>query len=132
MAGGLVHFEIHVNDMERARNFYTEVFDWKFRKVDMPIEYWLFQTGRTQMPDGSTAGIDGGMLKKSGKDGGEGASPNAFVCTVGVDDIDDTLEKAKKLGATTQMEKDKMPGIGWLSYLKDPEDNIFGVLQPEQ
>ncbi|RKJ38713.1 VOC family protein, partial [Butyricicoccus sp. 1XD8-22] len=28
--GRLIHFEIHVNDMERAKNFYGEVFGWKF------------------------------------------------------------------------------------------------------
>ena len=29
--GRLVHFEIHVNDMERAKKFYGEVFGWSFQ-----------------------------------------------------------------------------------------------------
>ena len=28
--GRLVHFEIHVEDMDRAKKFYGEVFGWKF------------------------------------------------------------------------------------------------------
>ena len=28
--GRLVHFEIHVDDMERAKQFYGEIFGWSF------------------------------------------------------------------------------------------------------
>lgn len=28
--GKVVHFEIHVNDMEQAKKFYGEVFGWTF------------------------------------------------------------------------------------------------------
>ena len=31
MMGRLVHFEIHVSDMERAKKFYGEVFGWTFQ-----------------------------------------------------------------------------------------------------
>ena len=30
MLGRVIHFEIHVNDMERAKKFYGEVFGWTF------------------------------------------------------------------------------------------------------
>ena len=29
--GKVVHFEIHVDDMERAQKFYGEVFEWSFQ-----------------------------------------------------------------------------------------------------
>ena len=29
--GKVVHFEIHVDDMERAKKFYGEVFGWSFQ-----------------------------------------------------------------------------------------------------
>lgn len=131
MAAGVVHFEIHAHDIGRAKAFYMDVFDWGFEKVGGPMEYWLIRAGRTQGRDGTQIGIDGGLLAKGGKDGGVGVSPNAFVCTVQVEDIDVTLECATGAGAVIQMPKDKMPGVGWLCYLKDTEGNIFGVLQPE-
>ena len=28
--GRIVHFEIHVDDMERAKKFYGEIFGWRF------------------------------------------------------------------------------------------------------
>lgn len=131
MPSGLIHFEIHANDLDRAKQFYADLFSWEFTKAPAPIEYWLISTGRTTGPDGNPMGINGGLLAKGGRDGGDGASPNAFVCTIEVQDIDETLEKADKSGATVQMPKDRMPGVGLLAYLKDPEGNIFGILQPE-
>jgi hypothetical protein len=32
----------------------------------------------------------------------------------------------------TPVEKVQVPGVGWLAYMKDPEGNIFGLLQPAQ
>jgi predicted enzyme related to lactoylglutathione lyase len=132
MAAGVVHFEIQANDVERAKKFYEDLFAWEFERMGGPTEYWLIRTGRTQGRDGTQVGIDGGLLVKGGKDAGEGASPNAFVCTIQVEDLDSTLQQAAEAGAAVQMPKDQIPGVGWLSYLKDTEGNIFGVLQPER
>ncbi len=132
MAVGIIHFEIHANDIGRARKFYGDLFGWSFEQANVgQMEYWLIRTGRTPARDGEKVGIDGGLLAKNGKDAGEGASPNAFVCTIQVEDIDATIEQATKAGAVAQMSKDNLPGVGWLCYFKDPEDNIFGVLQAE-
>ena len=131
-AAGVVHFEIHADDLDRARAFYQDAFGWTFESIGGPMEYWLIRTGRAQAPDGRQVGIDGGLLKKGGRDGGDGACPNAFVCTIEVQDIDATLQTVMAAGATVQKPKDLMPGVGWLCYLKDPEGNIFGMLQPER
>ncbi len=127
----VVHFEIHARDLDRARAFYEEAFGWTFQRMDAPTEYWLIRTGRSEGPNGAL-GIDGGLLSNGGRDPGEGAGPNAFVCTIEVPDIDATLESVLAAGATVQMPKELMQGVGWLCYLKDPEGNIFGVLQPQR
>lgn len=131
MASGLVHFEIHVNDTQRAMKFYGDLFGWSFEKADVGMEYWLIRTGRTLDRVGEKIGIDGGLMARNSAEGPEGASPNAFVCTVQVDNIDETIELAIASGAKTQVEKNNLPGVGWLCYFKDSEGNIFGVLQPE-
>jgi len=127
----VVHFEIHARDLDRARAFYEQAFGWTFQSMGGPIEYWLIRTGRSEGPNGPV-GIDGGVLRNGGRDAGEGAGPNAFVCTIEVPDIDATLEKVLAAGATVQMPKELMQGVGWLCYLKDPEGNVFGVMQPER
>ena len=52
------HFDIPVDNPERAQKFYSKVFDWKFEKWDGPVDYWMAKTG-TEQP-----GIDGGMSKR--------------------------------------------------------------------
>jgi predicted enzyme related to lactoylglutathione lyase len=61
----------------------------------------------------------------------KGGEPvNAFVCTITVADIDDTPGKIEAAGGTVALDKMEVPGVGILAYRKDPEGNIFGVLQP--
>ncbi len=51
------------------------------------------------------------------------------MCTIGIASLDDTLAKALDLGAEVALPKQAIPGIGWLAYIKDPEGNIFGLMQ---
>ena len=55
----VVHFDISVDDPERAIKFYTEVFGWKVQKWEGPMDYWLITTG-----DPGEPGIDGGLAKR--------------------------------------------------------------------
>ena len=41
----VVHFEINADDVERAVQFYSDVFGWKAEKWAGPMEYWLIMTG---------------------------------------------------------------------------------------
>jgi predicted enzyme related to lactoylglutathione lyase len=53
----------------------------------------------------------------------------AYVCTIDVVDLDDSIAKALGLGAVMALAKQAIPGIGWLAYVKDPEGNILGLMQ---
>ncbi len=119
----VVHFEIHAADPESAAKFYSAVFDWKITKWDGPFDYWLVATG-----EGS--GIDGGIVRRQGAPPDSGAAVNAYVCTVTVASLDETYAAIAANGGTVAVEKQEVPGIGLLAYFKDPEGNIFGVLQP--
>ena len=119
-----VHFEIHAADPERAVAFYRALFDWTITKWDGPWPYWLVKTG-SEGP-----GIDGGIIQRRGAAPASDAPCNAFVCTIGVDDIDATLAKAQQIGAKVVVPKMDVPGVGTLAYVHDTEGNIVGVLQP--
>lgn len=124
--GRVVHFEIHAGDPARAAKFYEELFDWTITKWDGPMDYWLVMTGKE-----SDMGIDGAILKRMG-DNPDRDDPTpviAYVCTVDVDDVDASIEKAMKGGASIAMEKHTIPGVGDHVYMKDTEGNIFGMLQ---
>jgi predicted enzyme related to lactoylglutathione lyase len=57
------------------------------------------------------------------------ASPNAFVITVDVDNLDASMVKAQGGGAVLCVPKMAIPRVGWLAYFKDPDGNIFGMMQ---
>jgi hypothetical protein len=120
----IVHFEIHADDPERAIKFYRDSFGWEFSKWEGPFEYWLITTGPKE-----EMGIDGGLLKRMTPIDGEAVI--AYVCTMGVEDLDATIDTVEKNGGTVTLPKDAIPGVGWLAYFKDTEGNIFGAMQPD-
>ena len=122
----VVHFEIHADDPDRAARFYSALLGWRFDKWEGSAEYWLVTTG----PD-AERGINGGMIRRRGPRPTDGQPVNAYVCTVEVPDLDARLEKAAVSGAELALPKMPIPGVGWLAYVKDPEGNILGLMQPD-
>jgi predicted enzyme related to lactoylglutathione lyase len=122
----LVHFEIYSENPERAAAFYGGLFGWTFTKWSGPMDYWLIATGPDTQP-----GINGGMLVRRGPGPVEGQAVNAFVCTIGVGDLDATLAKLADLGGSVAVPRMAVPQVGYLAYAKDPDQNIFGILQPD-
>src|SRR4030095_2443822 len=117
----VIHFEIHASNPERAIAFYQKVFGWTFQKWEGPMPYWLVTTGQEGDP-----GINGGLLARQGGEPVDGQAVNAYVCTVGVDQIDASIATAQSNGATVAVPKMAVPGVGWLAYFKDQEGNNFG------
>jgi uncharacterized protein len=122
----VVHFEIQAENPERAVKFYQNVFGWKADKWEGPEDYWLLTTGPNDK-----SGINGGLMTRRGPAPQENQAVNAFVCTVGVDDLDEFMAMAGKHGGTMAVPRMPIPGMGWLSYFKDTEGNIFGIFQDD-
>lgn len=128
MPAAIVHFEIQVNDTERAQRFYKDVFDWKIEKWEGTDFYGVW-TGRSKYPNGSVVGLDGGLGKKEGNTPASNAALNAFLCTVEVDNIDETLEKVEKAGGTIVKPKYSFPHVGWMATCTDSDGNQFSLIQ---
>ena len=123
--GRLVHFEIHASDPARLLQFYGTVFGWTGQQWgDQP--YWLLTTGPEDI-----AGINGAITQRRGPPAEDGQAVNSFVNTIDVDDLDATLQDITQSGGSVAVEKMAVPGVGWLAYGKDPDGNIFGVMQED-
>ena len=126
--GRLVHFEIHVNDMERAKTFYGEVFGWSFQDwsdyAGMP--YFGAVTGNE-----NEHGIDGALMQRQSAPPEAHQALNAFACTIGVENYDLTEAKIIENGGKLAMPKFALPGMAWQGYYIDPEGNTFGIHQPD-
>jgi predicted enzyme related to lactoylglutathione lyase len=56
--------------------------------------------------------------------------PQAWMPYVQVANADQTVEKAKRLGATIHVAGDDVPGIGRIAILEDTQGGWLGLLQP--
>jgi hypothetical protein len=114
----VIHFEISADDPDRAGRFYQTVFGWEIQKWNGPQDYWLVTTGPSDQP-----GINGGIFKRQG--------PVNYVNTVEVTALDDYVARITENGGQIAVPKMAIPGVGWLVYCKDTEDNVFGVMQSD-
>lgn len=124
-----IHFEIHATDPARLISFYTDLFGWQFTAWGPPGLYWVIRTGPDADPASARPGIDGGLVARKGEAANSGQPVNAFVCTIGVDDAASAMESIVVLGGGIAVPRMAVPGVGWLGYGKDPDGNIFGVMQ---
>jgi len=127
--GRIVHFEIHVDDMDRAKRFYGEVFGWTFEDwsdfAGMP--YFGVVTGGDDQP-----GINGALMQRQGPHPEPNQPVNGYACTMGVEDYDTIEAKILDKGGVVALPKYALPGMAWQGYYKDTEGNIFGVHQPDE
>jgi uncharacterized protein len=119
----IVHFEIPVDDTERALSFYREVFGWDISLMPGPFEYYGVRTTATDekgMPNGP--GVNGGMYKRSKPE----QMPTNYI---GVEDVDAYAAKLVEAGGEICMPKLAVPGHGWMVHFKDTEGNAFALWQ---
>jgi len=115
-----IHFEIPADDPERISSFYQSTFGWAIQKWDGGgPPYWLITTG----PDGEP-GINGGILKRRDPQ-------QPCVNTIAVGSLEEAMSAVTANGGTICVPKMPIPGVGWLAYGKDPEGNIFGMMQAD-
>ena len=120
----VVHFEIQAEQPQRAIEFYSAVFGWQF--PEWMEGYWGVITGTE-----GEAGIDGGLMPRRSSAPAYGAPTNAFVCTVGVDDVEAYAEKVTGAGGEVVVPRMSIPGVGYSIYCQDTEGNIFGLYQDD-
>ncbi|MDD5167224.1 MAG: VOC family protein [Syntrophales bacterium] len=121
----VAHFEIYADDPETLGKFYTSLFDWTIEPLPGMDYYWIktVETDAKNMPT-QAGGINGGMMKRP-----EGYEARAWMDYVNVASIEETIDRAHKLGATVMKGKAAVPGMGWFAMLIDPQGNPFAIWQ---
>ncbi|HZV80777.1 MAG TPA: VOC family protein [Geobacteraceae bacterium] len=114
MANPFVHVELMTSDLDKAREFYTGLFDWQLEEIP-GMDYTLIKVGD---------GTGGGMMKNPLPD-----SPSYWLAYVLVDDAAASTDKARSLGATICKEVTEIPDIGWFSVITDPTGATFALWQ---
>jgi uncharacterized protein len=121
MTGRIVHFEIPYDDGGRAKAFYSDVFGWNTQ--DMPeMEYTMAMTGpvgENGMPS-EPGFINGGLFQRQD-------TLNVPVLTIGVDSIEEALDKVEASGGKTVEAKQAVGDMGFTAYINDSEGNLIGL-----
>jgi hypothetical protein len=124
----VVHFEIQADDLDRAKSFYAAAFGWTFEDYSHVTgsPYFGVIAGAEGEP-----GIDGGLLPRPAATPPPQSGTNAYVCTIGVEDFDETERRILDAGGQVALPKMALPGMAWQGYFLDTEGNTFGVHQPD-
>jgi predicted enzyme related to lactoylglutathione lyase len=122
MSGRVVHFELPVDDQERAKAFYAAAFGWDL--ADVPAMSYTMVTTTPSGDRGPTepGAINGGMA-------GRGGPITAPVITVEVADIDEALATVERLGGRTVQGRAAVGDMGFTGYFSDSEGNVVGLWQ---
>lgn len=108
------HFEIPVDDPDRAEKFYGDVFGWTFQRYDgAPQYYGMTTTGETN------PGINGALFQRSPDSG--------TTLTMSVDSIDSAIARVKEHGGSVVQDKAPIPGMGYFATCEDTEGNRIGL-----
>lgn len=114
----VVWFEIYVEDMERAKKFYENVFQIKLEKLNSPaLDLWAFP----MVKDG--AGCSGALVKMPG------FSSAGNSTLVYFNSADCAVEAARvvKAGGRLEREKFSIGEYGFIALAIDTEGNMFGL-----
>jgi predicted enzyme related to lactoylglutathione lyase len=114
MPNPFVHIELNTTDVDEAKSFYGQLFDWKLEDVPMADgPYTMIGVG---------SGTGGGIMKHPMP-----GAPSLWIPYILVDDIMASTARAKSLGATIIKDVTEVMGMGSLSILSDPTGGVIGL-----
>jgi predicted enzyme related to lactoylglutathione lyase len=116
----VIHFEICVDDLERAVRFYTEVFGWTIEKAEDNSDYWFITTGNDEDP-----GISGGLTSRFDE-------WNPTINTIEVPSLNSFAKKITEAGGKVLAPKISIAGTGYVQYCQDVEGNTFGIMEIDE
>lgn len=115
MAHPVVWFEVMGNNADQLRGFYGDLFDWKI-DASNPMNYGMVEAAQGR-------GIPGGIGQLADT---PWPKTTFYVST---SKINDSLEKATKLGGKVVVPRTELPGGTILGLFADPEGNVVGLVE---
>lgn len=122
------HFEIHVSDVDQAKDFYAGLFGWAFTPMQGAEDagYHLIEGDQI----GSDQAVTGGLMLRMGPAPDAGAPVRGGTMTFEVRDCDERYQWAVANGGADALPPTDYPGIGRCAYVEDGQGNIVGMITP--
>ena len=113
-----IHFDIPIDQPERAERFYAQLFGWTMQKVPVPnMEYWVIRAA-----EGDALG---GLI-------GRTSPGQTTINYYTVPSIDEALGKVQELGGRVTVPKAAIPHVGYNAQCADTEGNTFGLWENDR
>ncbi|MFL6530239.1 MAG: VOC family protein [Chthoniobacterales bacterium] len=112
-ANRVVRWQILSAEPDKTATFYQRLFAWTLSKAN--------SLGYRELKSGVKGSVDGGVWPAPG---GEGNFVQLFV---EVEDVDQCIAEAEKLGGKVLMPKSVLPDGDVMAVLQDPTGLSFGV-----
>jgi len=111
--------ELMTTDVEEAKEFYQEVFDWEFEEATMDdgSSYHVAVVGNVQVAGLYQRPAD---LPES--------IPAHWRSFVTVDDVDECAEMAGAMGGTVLLNPTDLPGVGRFAIIQDPHGAVLNII----
>jgi uncharacterized protein len=110
----VVFFEIAAQNLQREREFYTQLFDWTIAP-GATADFVELGTG--------PGGIDGAISQPGD------APSSSLTVYVDVDDIDAYLQRAEALGGSVIFPAMDLPDGNRIAMIADPEGVMIGLVK---
>ena len=96
------YFELHTLNFDKAKAFYGELFNWRFKDLDIAGKRYGFSEGN---------GLQGGLI--------EDEKP-FWLNYVTVENLEQSAQKAQRLGAKILRTRTEVPDAGAFVVIADP------------
>jgi len=123
MKNKMTHFAIHIDDMERAKKFYEDVFAWGFTSYG-PTDFLQIKADKTENGE-----LIGALQARKYSPVQEKLI--GLECTITVESVDDIIQKVGSNGGKILMPKTAIPYVGWITKFLDTEGNLVCAMQSD-
>jgi hypothetical protein len=106
--------DITTHDPERTRAFYEDLFGWRTQFIPA-MNYRLIRPEGGHLPGGIGAA--------------EAENPSGVLIYFAVNNLDDTLRQADRLGTRCVRPPWSIPAMGTMAVIEDPDGNRIGLWQ---
>lgn len=115
------HIAIHVDDIDRASDFYRKVFNWSFQSYG-PSDF-----KQIMVSDGDQQSLIGALQDRKYSPVSE---PIVGVeCSIEVEDVEKVAQAVQDAGGVILMPKTEIPHVGWVIKFRDTEGSLLCAIQ---
>jgi uncharacterized protein len=116
-------FEIYTSDFDRAKKFYSDVFQFEITDVPMGSDNHPDMKYATFPGDGNSWGASGALVKMDAAKPGIGGTLVYFM----TDEITSELGRVEAAGGKIIRSKQNIGEFGFIALIEDTEGNMIGL-----